>query len=185
MRMERDEPVMRVATPDDADRVEALMKESVAAIFPHYYDARQVASSLRHIAEVDPMLLGDGTYFVLEAGNELVACGGWSRRHRLYTGSGESEDDGRLADPAREPAKVRAMFVRSDWTRRGLGCRIIQACEAAARREGFRLRSDVPARRLRPDLRRDDARAEARPAAEGPRALAPRPRFPQARGGVP
>jgi GNAT superfamily N-acetyltransferase len=29
------------------------------------------------------------------------------------------------------------MFVRDDWTRRGLGRRIIDACEEAARREGF------------------------------------------------
>jgi GNAT superfamily N-acetyltransferase len=30
------------------------------------------------------------------------------------------------------------MFVRSDWTRRGLGTLILEACEAAARAEGFR-----------------------------------------------
>lgn len=30
------------------------------------------------------------------------------------------------------------MFVRQDWTRRGLGRRILEECEAAARREGFR-----------------------------------------------
>jgi len=30
------------------------------------------------------------------------------------------------------------MFVRADWTQRGLGRRIPEACEAAARREGFR-----------------------------------------------
>lgn len=36
-----------------------------------------------------------------------------------------------------EPARVRAMFVRADWTRRGLGTRILEACEAAARAEGF------------------------------------------------
>ena len=29
-------------------------------------------------------------------------------------------------------------FVRSDWTRRGLGTRILEACEAAARAEGYR-----------------------------------------------
>ena len=34
-------------------------------------------------------------------------------------------------------ARVRAMFVRADWTRRGLGRRILVECEAAARREGF------------------------------------------------
>ena len=41
------------------------------------------------------MLLADGTYFVLESGNELVACGGWSRRDKLYTGSGDSGADAR------------------------------------------------------------------------------------------
>jgi GNAT superfamily N-acetyltransferase len=29
------------------------------------------------------------------------------------------------------------MFVRADWTRRGLGRAILEACEAAARTEGF------------------------------------------------
>jgi GNAT superfamily N-acetyltransferase len=136
--MDRAQPVLRVATPDDASRVEALMKESVAALFPRYYDERQSASAVRYVAQVDPMLLTDGTYFVLESDGELVACGGWSRRDRLYTGSGESEDDSRTLDPTTEPAKVRAMFVRADWTRRGLGRRILEECEAAARREGYR-----------------------------------------------
>jgi len=136
--MERPEPALRLATPADASRIEALMKVSATAIFPRYYDERQSASAIHHVAEVDPMLLADGTYFALEADGELVACGGWSRRNRLYTGSGDSEDDSRLLDPATEPARVRAMFVRDDWTRRGLGRRIVEACEAAARSEGFR-----------------------------------------------
>jgi GNAT superfamily N-acetyltransferase len=136
--MDRAQPILRVATPDDASRVEALMKESAAAIFPRYYDKRQSASAVHYVAQVDPMLLADGTYFVLESDGELVACGGWSRRDRLYTGSSECEGDSRTLDPATEPAKVRAMFVRADWTRRGLGRRIIEECESAARREGFR-----------------------------------------------
>ncbi len=30
------------------------------------------------------------------------------------------------------------MFTHPDWTRRGLGTRILDACEAAAKAEGFR-----------------------------------------------
>ena len=41
-------------------------------------------------------------------------------------------------DPATEAAHIRAMFVRGDWTRRGLGTRILEICEAAAKAEGFR-----------------------------------------------
>jgi len=136
--MDRPEPVLRVATPEDAARVEALMKASAAAIFPRFYDERQSESAVRYVAEADPMLLADGTYFVLESEGELIACGGWSRRARPYTGSGEFHDEDRPLDPSTEPAMVRAMFVRDDWTRRGLGRRILEECEAAARSEGFR-----------------------------------------------
>ena len=130
--------MLRVATADDGAAVEALMKESAAVLFPRFYDQRQSESAVRHVAQVDPMLLRDGTYFVLESGDEMVACGGWSRRDKLFTGTGDAEGDVRMLDPATEPARVRAMFVRADWTRRGLGRRILEACESAARDEGFR-----------------------------------------------
>jgi GNAT superfamily N-acetyltransferase len=136
--VQRDEPALRVATLDDEATIDALMKASAAALFPRFYDARQAASAVRHVAQVDRTLLEDGTYFLLESGGELVACGGWSRRGKLYTGSGDAEGDARLLDPGAEPARVRAMFVRADWTRRGLGRRILEACESAARCEGFR-----------------------------------------------
>jgi GNAT superfamily N-acetyltransferase len=88
---------------------------------------------------------------VHEAGDEIVACGGWSRRNKLYAGSGDAEDDERLLDPGTEPARVRAMFVRSDWTRRGLGRAILESCERAAREEGFTklvLGATLPGERL-------------------------------------
>jgi GNAT superfamily N-acetyltransferase len=132
------EPTLRVAGPFDAAAIEALMKESGAALFPAGYDERQTESAVRFVAEVDDALLADGTYFVFEIDGEPVACGGWSRRDKLYTGSGDAAGDARLLDPATEPARVRAMFTRSDWTRRGLGRRILKACEEAAKREGFR-----------------------------------------------
>jgi GNAT superfamily N-acetyltransferase len=133
-----DQPMLRLARPAEADAIDALMKASTADLFPAYYDEAQTAASVRYIASVDRTLIADGTYFVLEAGGELVACGGWSRRDKLYTGSGDAAGDARLLDPATEPARVRAMFVRPDWTRRGLGTRILDACEAAAGAEGFR-----------------------------------------------
>jgi GNAT superfamily N-acetyltransferase len=132
-----DEPVLRVATPEDEAAVERVMKQSAAAHFPQYYDGPAAESGMRHIAHVDPLLLADETYYVLEVDGEAVACGGWSRRAKLYTGSGDAEDDARILDPAAEPARVRAMFVRSDWTRRGLGRRILDASEDAARAAGF------------------------------------------------
>ncbi len=130
---------LRLARLDEADAIDVLMKASTADLFPLFYQANQTAASVRYIASVDRTLIDDGTYFVIEANGELVACGGWSRRDKLYTGSGDAAGDARLLDPASEPARVRAMFVRADWTRRGLGTRILEACQAAARAEGFRV----------------------------------------------
>jgi GNAT superfamily N-acetyltransferase len=128
---------MRLARREDVPVLSALMRDSVLALFPRFYDERQTASAATHIAHLDLTLIDDGTYFAHEEAGEIVACGGWSRRNKLFTGSGAADDDGRLLDPTTEPARVRAMFVRGDWTRRGLGRQILDACERAARAEGF------------------------------------------------
>jgi GNAT superfamily N-acetyltransferase len=133
-----DGTLLRLAEVADAGEIDALMKASIRDLFPHFYDERQTESSIVHVGAVDMALIEDGTYFVIEGGGEIVACGGWSRRGKLYTGSGDAAGDARLLDPATEPARIRAMFVRSDWTRRGLGTWILEACEDAARSQGFR-----------------------------------------------
>jgi GNAT superfamily N-acetyltransferase len=117
------------------------MRSSVLELFPNFYDERQTLSAARYIAHVDRTLIDDGTYFVHEVDEQIVACGGWSKRDRLYTGSDPGGDDARLLDPATEPARVRAMFVRGDWTRRGLGRAILTSCERAAHDAGFRTMS--------------------------------------------
>jgi len=128
----------RLARAADTPQIAALMRASVLDLFPRFYDERQTASAARYIARLDPALVADGTYFVHElAAGEIVACGGWSRRGKLHAGAGDAPGDQRLLDPRTEPARVRAMFVRADWTRRGLGRAILESCERAARAEGF------------------------------------------------
>jgi GNAT superfamily N-acetyltransferase len=132
------EPVLRLARPDEAESIDALMKVATRDIFPRVYTVEQTASAVRYVAAVDRQLIEDRTYFVIEAGGELVACGGWSKRAKLYTGSGDAEGDDRILDPATESAHIRAMYTRPDWTRRGLGRRILEACVMAARADGYR-----------------------------------------------
>jgi GNAT superfamily N-acetyltransferase len=128
---------MRLARAADAGAISELMRASILELFPRFYDERQTASAAIHVGHLDMTLIEDGTYFVHEEDGQIVACGGWSRRDKLYTGSGEGDDDARLLDPRIEPARVRAMFVRGDWTRRGLGRAILDWCERAAHAEGF------------------------------------------------
>ena len=149
--MDEVDPRLRLATLNDADEIDDLMKASIREIFPSFYDARQTESSIEYIGCVDRTLIEDGTYFVVEAKGEIVACGGWSRRDKVYPGSGAGAEDARLLDPYTESARIRAMFTRADWTRRGLGRQILEAAEAAAWREGFRsltLTATLPGKRL-------------------------------------
>lgn len=139
--MANDLPQLRLACIEDAGEIDALMKASIRDIFPRFYDAAQTDASVEYIGSLDRQLIADGTYYVADAEGDVVACGGWSRRAKLYTGSGAGTDDDRLLDPANESAHVRAMFVRADWTRRGLGRQILEACEAAAKAEGFHMLS--------------------------------------------
>lgn len=131
-------PDLRLAVRSDVPAIAALMRRAVLDTFPAFHDERETASAARYLTEPDTVLIDDGTYFVHEEDGEPVACGGWSRRGKLYTGSGPGTADDRVLDPATEPARVRAMFVRGDRTRRGLGRAVLARCEQAARADGFR-----------------------------------------------
>src|SRR2546430_6113515 len=124
---------LRHATLDDVSEIERVMRESITGISSRTYDSRQVESSLQYVAHLDRELVTDGTYFVVEEEDEIVGCGGWSRRGRLYAGSGSSSGDARLLDPAVDAARIRAMFVVPRFERRGIGRMILQACEEEAR----------------------------------------------------
>jgi GNAT superfamily N-acetyltransferase len=129
---------LRHATLVDIDEIERVMRESIAGISSRTYDTRQVESSLKYVAHLDRELVTDDTYFVVEADGEIVACGGWSKRGRLYAGNGSASGDARLLDPATEAARIRAMFVVPRVERRGIGRMILQACEQEAHAAGFR-----------------------------------------------
>jgi len=130
--------MLRAATENDVGAIEALMRASVRGLFPAFEDATRTAAAADWITRLDPLLIDDGTYFVTEDDTGLTGCGGWSRRARLHAGTGgPDERDLRLLDPATEPARIRAMFVRPDRARRGLGRELLGTAEAAARAEGF------------------------------------------------
>ena len=129
--------VVRVATEQDIPSLTRLIPASVRALSAGYYTERQIESALGYVFGVDSQLIADGTYYVAVAGEEIVGCGGWSKRETLYGSDLMKGDADPLLDPTRDAARIRAFFVHPGWTRRGIGRRIIEACEAAARQEGF------------------------------------------------
>lgn len=53
--------------------------------------------------------------------------------------SGSLRRQGRLAfGPFARAAKIRAFFVHPEWVRRGIGTRVLEACESAALAAGFK-----------------------------------------------
>ena len=113
------------------------MEAAISELQKPFLDDRQIASS-RTIMGLDTQLIEDGTYFVVESGGELAGCGGWSRRATLYGGDQTPGRNAALLDPAKDAARVRAMYTHPRHTRKGIGRLILSLCEQAARSEGFR-----------------------------------------------
>ena len=153
--------MLRPVTSNDIPALATLMPLSLANLGQAHYDEQTLAKMVRYIAIPDPVIIGDGSYYLVESEGKPVACGGWSRRKKLYTGSTEEEDAAEIwANPKTDPAKIRAFFVHPHHTRKGLGRAILTACEQAAQQEGFQraelmaLLPGVPLYRLRTRRRR-------------------------------
>ena len=126
----------RLAVPADVPELTALMDQAIEELQRAHLDDAQIASS-RAIMGIDTDLIDDGTYFVVESGDDIAGCGGWSRRATLYGGNQTPGRDSQLLDPAVDPARVRAMYTNPAYARRGVGRLILSLCEAAAAAEGF------------------------------------------------
>jgi GNAT superfamily N-acetyltransferase len=126
----------RLASRDDLPALIALMERAITELQKPYLDDAQIASS-RTIMGLDTQLIDDGTYFIVEQDGALAGCGGWSRRATLYGGDTSPGRDAAPLDPAKDAARVRAMYTHPDFTRRGVGRLVLSLCEDAARAEGF------------------------------------------------
>jgi GNAT superfamily N-acetyltransferase len=113
------------------------MDAAIAELLKPYLTATQIDSS-RAIMGLDSQLIEDGTYFVIEQDGAIAGCGGWSRRATMYGGDSSPGRDAALLDPAKDAARVRAMYTDPAFTRRGVGRLVLSLCEEAARAEGFR-----------------------------------------------
>ena len=133
---------LRLARPEDMPVLSVLMDRAIGELLREFLPPEGVKASYE-IMGLDTQLIADGTYFVVEDANsssgrsEIAGCGGWSRRATLFGGDHSAGRDAALLDPAKDAARVRAMYTHPDHTRKGVGRIILDACEAAARGEGF------------------------------------------------
>ncbi|WP_242916790.1 GNAT family N-acetyltransferase [Caulobacter sp. CCUG 60055] len=130
--------MIRPAVEADVPTLRTLIDASVMALQAGDYTEAQRRGALGTVFGIDTQLIADGTYFVVETEGRIVGCGGWSRRKTLFGSDHVTGKDDALLDPDVDPAKIRAFFVHPDWARRGIGSRIMRACEDAAAEAGFR-----------------------------------------------
>lgn len=130
--------ISRLATMNDIPVLQDLIAKSVRGLSKGYYTPEQIESSIKYIFGVDTQLIEDGTYYVMETANTIVACGGWSKRNTLYGGDQYKAVADPLLDPTVDSARIRAFFVHPDWARQGLGRKMINLCEKQAMKNGFK-----------------------------------------------
>lgn len=142
---------LRLAVPEDVPVLRRLIEASVRGLQTEDYTPAQIEGALQTVFGVDSQLIADGTYIVAEApvpervpqeldrksNGIIVGCGGWSKRKTLYGSDHWTGREDALLDPLRDAAKIRAFFIHPHWARQGVGSKILQACEEAARAAGF------------------------------------------------
>ncbi len=130
---------IRLATLADIPALQELIRESVSILGAQYYTSRQIESGLTHVFGVDTQLIVDGTYLVAEVEKQITGSGGWSKRKTLFGGDQSKLDrTDPLLDSATESARIRAFYVHPRCSRKGIASRLLQSCEDAARRAGFK-----------------------------------------------
>ncbi|RIV92836.1 GNAT family N-acetyltransferase [Aurantiacibacter xanthus] len=127
----------RWATMDDLPALKAVMQRAIDSLQSDVLTPEQVIAS-HAVMGLDTQLIRDGTYLIAERKGEIAGCGGWSNRATLFGGDHSTDlRNPELLDPARDPAKIRAMYTDPAHVRQGVGKLVLKTCEEAAAAAGF------------------------------------------------
>jgi GNAT superfamily N-acetyltransferase len=139
---------IRPATLADISILNPMIAESSRVLMRDVYSPQQIESAIATVFGVDTELIEDQTYYaIVHESGILCGCGGWSKRKKLFGGNQlQSSNDASVqtipqatlyANPATDPARIRAFFVHPDFARQGLGTLLLTHCETQAHAQGF------------------------------------------------
>ena len=129
---------IRPATLEDCASLQRLIERSARGVGATRYTEQQIEGALRGAFGVDTNLIKDGTYFIVdEASGAAIACGGWSRRRKVFGSDHRADGEHGELDPRTDAAKIRAFFVDPGHLRKGIASALLERCERAAREAGF------------------------------------------------
>ena len=89
------------------------MADSVWILQANEYNDEQRKAAIRLVYGVDTQLIRDGTYFAVEHGDTIVACGGWSRRRTLFGGDQHRDNEGAGTSRSRNGRGKDSCLLRS------------------------------------------------------------------------
>ena len=136
----------RAATLDDVPALVDVIARSARGLSRQDYTDAQIEAALGTAWGVDTELIRDGTYFAVEVGGAIIACGGWSKRRTLF---GSDAQAGRRSDSPRSRA------------RRGSGAGVLRPPGVGAAGRGARAPGALRARGPRARVPLGGARGDA------------------------
>jgi GNAT superfamily N-acetyltransferase len=119
--------IVRVAGPEDAEAIGAVLRASYPRLMAPAYPADVVARALPFMVRASPALLRSGTYYLAATPDgTVVGCGGWT-----FERPGEPVS---AIDPTQ--GHIRHFATHPDWIRHGIGRALFGRCVAEARAVG-------------------------------------------------
>lgn len=122
--MKADVITIRIAGPDDAERVAAVLAASYGAVYADWYPSDLLAAALPTLTSPRPELLASQRFYIAETLTGPIACGGWSMQ-RPGAVFGE-----------RGVAYVRQFATEPNHLRKGVGGAILEYSIRQARAAG-------------------------------------------------
>ena len=115
--------LVRVASLADTKVVEALLRASYPSLMAPGYPTDLLAQALPFMVRANPALLCSGTYYLAEEPEgTVIGCGGWTLER---PGAADMPVDPTLGH-------IRHFATHPNWTRRGVGKRLLDRCTTDA-----------------------------------------------------